>query len=325
MKTNIKILLSFCFFIFFISCEDNTILTPVAKMTISNTKLTINESMVINFTGTAQQVAIYTGDDSHNYELRTESNTGFVVNKGLFTYAYSTPGTYKVVCIASTYSDLAKEFKQDTCSYIVTVIDSVTTIDKISCPQIIYDEVYAEKLQNDEWIMRLPRKVKYNTSTPSVSLLQKLKFYIESDSTKIYINDNLYNDATKYDLSNTAEITVVSDYGTSRSYKLYTIYYPEFSTFKIAGVEGVLIRSAFNYSTFEMNVTLPAGIDVSNITPEFSTVETTNRVYIGNIEQISGSSVVDFTKDIKYHLISTSTQNSNIQAESTVVVKINYR
>ena len=86
----------------------------------------------------------------HDYELREQSNTGFVVNKNLFTYSYATPGTYKVVCVASTYTDGATDLKRDTCSYTVTVIDDQTEIENISCPQIVYDEVFAERRVADE-------------------------------------------------------------------------------------------------------------------------------------------------------------------------------
>ena len=324
MKITIRILLGICAFLFMVSCEDEESATPQAAMTINKSQLMINESMVIHFTGSADQVVVYTGDDMHDYELREQSNTGFVVNKNLFTYSYSVPGTYKVVCVASTYTDNAADLKRDTCSYMVTVVDDQTEIEQISCPQIIYDEVFAEKLANDEWLMVLPRRIKYNNQTPAIALLQRLRFYIQSDSTKVYVNGKVYSDTERYDLSAPVDILVKSDFGTTRPYKLYTINYPEFNTFKINGVEGILTRNEFDYSTFVLQVTLPSGTDVSNIAPEFATDLPTEKVYIGDIEQISGTSTVDLTQDITYRLVSTLPGNPDIQAISVINVKINY-
>lgn len=326
MKTIIKVCLSVCISLLFVSCDEESISTPVASVTVNQQEFSINETMVIHFTGVADQVSIYTGDNMHKYDLRTESNTGFVVNKGLFTYSYSVSGQYKVVCVASTYSDKAEEIRQDTCSFIVTVTDDVTEIDKLSCAQVLYDEVFAQKYPNDEWLMVLPRKVKYSTAAVAIPLTgQRLKFYIQSDSTKVLINGNPYVSATKYNLTNPVDIQVTSNYGTVRPYKLYTIYYPEFDTFKLNGVAGTVVRSEFDYSYFEIGVTLPTGTDVTNLVPEFSLFSPTDKVYIGDVEQISGSSAVDFTQNVSYRMVSTSPDNPDMQAESTIKIKISYQ
>jgi hypothetical protein len=309
-----------------IACEEETAPVPQAVMTVNKNQFTINESMIIQFTGIAEQAVIYTGDDMHNYDLREQSNTGFVVNKNLFTYSYQEPGTYKIVCVASTYTDGAADLKRDTCSFTVTVIDDQTEIDRLSCPQIIYDEVFAERHANDEWLMILPRRIKYNNSTPAISLSQRVRFYIQSDSTKIYVNGNEYSSTNKYDLSAPADILVKSDFGTERPYKLYTINYPEFNSFKLLGSEfiGKLERNEYDYSTFVLQVTLPQGTDVTNLVPEFTTMSPTEKVYIGDKEQTSASSAVDFTQDVTYRLVSTLSGKPEMQAISTVNVKINY-
>ena len=58
---------------------------PTAQMKIEQDTYNINESMTVHFTGNAENVVIYPGDSGHDYELREQSNTGLVVNKGLFT------------------------------------------------------------------------------------------------------------------------------------------------------------------------------------------------------------------------------------------------
>lgn len=325
MKIAIKILLSVCLSFLLVACDDESAATPMAQMTVNKSQFAVNESMVINFTGSADQVVVYPGDDSHDYELREQSNTGFVVNKGLFTYSYSSPGTYKVVCIASTHTEKAAELKRDTCSFVVTVVDDITEIDNLSCPQILYDEVSAQKLLNDEWLMVLPRKVKYNQSTPAISLSQRLRFYIQSDSTKVFVNGSAYSSTAKYDLSSVANILVKSHSGTTRPYKLYTMYYPEFLTFKILGVDRTLVRNEFDYSVFNITVTLPVGTNISALVPEFTTYASTDRVYIDGVEQISGESVVDFSHGISYRLVSTSADNNELQAVSIINVKVSFQ
>ncbi len=312
-----------CLLFLFAACEEEPVPAPQAAMTVNKNQFAINESMVINFTGIAEQAVIYTGDDMHDYELRNQSNTGFVVNKGLFTYAYSAPGTYKVVCLASTYADLAADLKRDTCSYIVTVVDDQTEIEKLSCPQVLYDEVYAEKLPDDEWLMVLPRKVKYNTATPSIALTQRLRFYIQSDSTKVFVNGAEYSNTTRYNLSEPVDILVKSHHGTERPYKLYTIYYPEFETFKLAGVAGNLVRNEYDYSSIELQVTLPAGTDAGSLIPEFTLYSAADKVYIGDAEQTSGISAVDFTQEVTYRLVSMV--DTGKEAVSAIKVKISYQ
>lgn len=323
MKTIIKTFLCVCIPVIFASCEETSVSVPKATMAINQTQFTINESMIINFKGIADQVVVFTGDDMHNYELRDSSNTGFVVNKGLFTYAYTTPGTYKVVCVATTYNDLAMELKRDTSSYTISVIDNDTEIDKLSCPQILYDEVFANKLTNDEWLMILPRKVKYNTSTPTISLTQKLQFYTHSSSAKILINNVDFVATSKYNLSTPLDIVVKSNFGTTRPYKLYTMNYPEFVSFKLSNVEGTLVRNEYDYSSFKMQVTLPAGTDITNLIPQFTTTSASDKVFIDNVEQISGTSGANFTQEVTYKLMSTfSAEHPDKQAIATVTIKV---
>jgi hypothetical protein len=227
--------------------------------------------------------------------------------------------------VATTYADRAENLQRDTCSITVTVIDDETEIERLSCPQILYDEVFAERLPNDEWIMRLPQKVKYNNATPAISAQQRLRFYIQSDSAQIFVNDVKYKETDKYDLAATAAIRVKSNFGTERLYKLHTLYYPEFATFKVAGVEGVLVRNQFDYSSFDVEITLPPGADASNVIPEFSLSSPTEKVFIGEAEQTSSVSAVDFTKTVVYRLENVLAENAAIKAVSIFKIKLIYQ
>ncbi|MDR1881343.1 MAG: hypothetical protein LBR26_00985 [Prevotella sp.] len=325
MKKTARIVVGICAFLLVYSCEE-TIKTPVLEASINKELLTINESMVIDFSGAiADNIVVYPGDDMQNYDLRDQSNTGLVVNKKLFTYSYRVPGVYKVTCLASTSGDRATNLEFATCSFTVNVIDDQTEIERISCPQIIRDEVFAEKYANDEWLMVLPRSVMYNNREQNVSLSQRLRFSIQSDSTKVSVNGNDYSATTAYNLSSPVDILVKSNYGTERPYKLYTINYPRFNTFTLMGINGTAKLDEFNYNTYIINVTLPAGTNVSSLVPEFTTYLPSDKVYIGNTEQTSGASTVDFTKEVTYRIVSTLPDKPEMQAESTVVVKIGFQ
>jgi hypothetical protein len=127
-------------------------------------------------------------------------------------------------------------------------------------------------------------------------------------------------------LSSPVDILVKSNFGTERPYKLYTINYPRFNSFKLLGVDGTAKLDEFNYSTYIINVTLPSGTNVSSLVPEFTTsLPSSDKVYIGHTEQIPGVSTVDFTQEVTYRIVSTVPGKPDMQSESKVVVKINFQ
>ena len=246
------------------SCSDDNepARTPRAEVIVDKQSLEINESMQVHFTGVADQVVIFTGDKDHDYELRNQSNTGFAVNKGLFTYSYRTPGTFHVVCVASTYDTyLGGSLQTDTYSFDVTVTDNVTNIDNISTT-ITPNVYYASRLTDDEWLLCLPTKQLYNNREMTVNAArQRLGITIGSDSAKIYIDGEPYSSRAYYALNTDHSIRVVSPSGSTRDYSLYGMIYPEFSTITVGGKEVKLTRSAFyqdlqTYAVDSDNLTL---------------------------------------------------------------------
>ena len=303
----------------FTACEKNELAQPEAAMSTEKYLYEINETMEIHFTGTADNVVIYTGDTDHDYELREQSNYGLVVNKGLFTYAYQQPGTYKVVCVATNHADAGQTLLRDTCSFTVQVVDDNTEIYKLSA-SILYDEVFATAVNESDWLLGVPTKMRYNGKDMKIKLNgQKLKFYIHSDSAKVYVDDVEYSSNTKYDLSNTLNVRVKSHAGTERNYKLYTLNYPEFATYEAAGVTGTVNRNEYDYSYYEVNLTVPAGTDLTAVTPTFTFTGTNEKAYIDEVEQTSGSTV-DLSQPVTYTLKGVSAENPEIEIESTFVV-----
>lgn len=244
------------------SCSDENeeARTPQAVVTVNQTDLDINESMVIHFQGVADQVVVYTGDESHDYSLRNESNTGFVVNKGLFTYSYSVPGTFKVVVLATTYDTyMGNGLRTDTTSFYVTVKDDVTELGQVYST-ITPNVYYASLVNESDWVMCLPTKQVYNNREVTLNAKrQRLSFEIASDSSKIYVDDVIYSTKNYYDLTQPHDIRVESDFGSIRNYRLYTMIYPEFKSVKLNGVSGKLVRDAFNQDSQVYQFTLPKG------------------------------------------------------------------
>lgn len=244
------------------SCSDENeeARTPQAIVTVSQTDLDINESMEVRFQGVADQVVVYTGDDSHDYSLRNESNTGFVMNKGLFTYSHSVPGTFKVVVLATTYDTyMGNGLRTDTTSFYVTVKDDVTELGQVYS-SITPNVYYASLVNERDWVMCLPTKQVYNNREIALNAKrQRLSFEIASDSSKIYVDDVIYSSKDYYDLTQTHDIRVESDFGSVRNYKLYTMIYPEFSSVTLDGVKGTLVRDAYNQDRQVYRFTLPSG------------------------------------------------------------------
>lgn len=317
MKKIMSFAIMACALLLNVACSDENVesRTPVATIQYdaSKTTLKVNESMEVNFTGTADLVSIYTGDDGHRYEKRDEMETGVAVNKNHFTYSYKAPGTYHVVCVASTFDTyMGGNLKQDTCSFYVNVIDDETEFDDIYTT-ITPNTFYADKLGDDAWVLALPTKQVYNNRDITVNPKnQRIYYDLPSDSTLVFIDmadadyealqrySTLSADEKKaldakvtstkvrYNLSEDHVITVRSYAGTIKQYNLYCLIYPEFKTVTVNGVKGVLSRDAFNQDKQIYTFTLPAGTDLTSADIAY-TLDGTGTVLNGGTELASGS------------------------------------
>lgn len=327
MKRITSIILSLCALALLPACTDENqeARTPVADVSVSAYSLEINQSMEIVFNGVADQVVIYTGDDGHDYSLRSESNTGFVVNKGVFTYSYSTPGVFHVVCVATTYDTyLGENMKTAVTEFDVTVIDDVTTIDKLYS-SITPNVYYAELVDEQNWVLRIPKKQVYNNREINLNAArQRLSFDISSDSSKIYVDDVLYAARTYYDLTKTHSIRVVSNAGTTRDYTLHTLVFPEFNSVTVAGTTATQSRNAYYQDLLTYTVQLPAGTYASSVTLSFN-VDDNVKFYIDGRETASGATVDLSDESATYTLKRTLADYPAVSATSTVVFNITYK
>lgn len=322
MKKQFSIYLILLSIVMFSSCQDEELSTPAASFTASSVVLKINESVEFKFNGTAQKVSIFTGDDEHLFDSIQSGNTGFVMNKGLFNYAYRYPGHYKVVVVASNFNDNAEQLLMDTTSIYINVVDSDATIKYVSCPKVFYDEIAAENINND-WLIRLPQKILFKNQNLTVASKQKLSVKLGSDSAQLYVNDVAFSATTSYELKNGVQFKVEPYSGEANIYNMYMLYYPEFKTFTINGVAGVLTRNEYNYNKMTMIVALPVGTDVTALIPEFTLSEGQN-VTVSGVEQTSAVSALDFTNTVNFELTNTSTTIPALSAKTVVSVTVTH-
>ena len=275
--------------------------TPQAMVEVDKQHLEVNESMSIRFTGVADQVVVYTGDKDHQYELRDSSNTGLVVNRGVLTYSYAVPGTFHVVCVATTYDTyMGGGLKTDTTGLDIVVYDDVTTIDAIYAT--VTPNVYVAVATGDDWVMCLPEKQLYNGREMTVNAArQRLSIEAGSDSAKVYIDGELYVSKNYYALNADHEIRVVSGSGTEKVYRFYGMIYPEFKTLTIGGGEAVLTRSLLTYRG-------------TGTTLEF-TLDDDVRLLADGKEVASGSTI---RSDATYTLVRTHPHNTGVVAITRV-------
>lgn len=301
-----------------LSCSDDnqSARTPVAAVTVDKTALLINESMQITFTGVADQVVVYTGDESHDYALRQEANTGFVANKGIFTYAYSVPGTFHVVVVASTYdTHLGENHQTDTYEFDVTVTDNVTTIDRIYS-NITPNVYYAELIGESDWVLRLPTKQVYNKREIALNATrQRLTFDIASDSTKIYVDGQLHETRNFYNLTLPHAIDVKAYSGDTRAYMLHVLVYPEFKTVKVGGTAAKLERDAYYQ---DLLIYKTSAADAANAQLDYTVDE--NIVFLANGQPLPSGSIIDLTADdgTTYTLRRTLPDRPDIYADTRV-------
>ncbi len=300
--------------------ENEPARTPVATVEVNKTDLAINESMEIVFTGVADQVTVFTGDEGHVYQDfgdgAIKENTGIVVNKGRFSYSYAVPGTFHVVVLATTYDTyLGDNKKIAKYEFDVVVTDNCTTLDKIfsSINPNIY---YATQVNDRDWVLCLPTKQVYNKKEMPIKLnRQRLTFSIASSASVISVNGEEWLAKTYYDLTQVNEIHVAAVSGDTRDYRLYSAIYPEFESITVGGVVGKLTRDAYNQDLQIYTFTGAANTTDVAFTP------TENAQLLVN-GQPAGAQL-DLSSADEYTLVYTNPENPDVKAVSRLVFEFN--
>jgi len=315
----ISLLLLLCLF----ACDNEDVNMPNADFTVSETTLSVNQTVTFTYTGTsAKQVVVYTGDAGHDYALKEESNSGFVLNKGTLTYSYKKPGVYKAVLVATNYDKEGKEIIFDTAEAQITVEDDRTDLRVVSLKKDIYNKEIRGEVIDNNILFAVPYKVRVNNRDIAVNIAQqRIELSAYSDAAKLTINGENYVANTKYNLNNPLAIKIISDAGDAREYNVVALRYPIFETYNINGVQGTVTYSDFDFDKVNISVTLPTATDVTALKPVFNSADAKN-IKIGETEQVSGETSVDFTKPVTYVLKTWDAENEKISCETEITVTV---
>ncbi len=319
MKRNVYILLVALLSLVLYSCgdENESARTPVASVMVSKTTLEIGESMEITFTGVADQVVVFTGDEEHVYQKydgsdSIKANTGLVMSKGYFTYSYTDPGDFHVVVVASTYDTYnGDNRKEDLYEFDVTVTDDCTVLRDVYAATSV-NTYYAELVNETDWLMCLPAYQLYNGRETALTANRlRLSFDIDSDASTIYLDGVEYSNRTYYNLTEIIDIRVVAYSGDTQDYRLFGMIYPEFNKITIGGVEGTLTRNEYYQDLLTYTFT-----GATSTTDAEYEIDSDVQLMVDG-SPVSGT--VDFSADREFTLVSTYPGYSHLTCTSRLV------
>ena len=306
-KQNILLLFSL---LFLYSCEkEEKVIIPVAQFIVSATEVSVNETVTFEYTGEgAKQVVIYTGDEGHNYDLKALSNTGLVMNKGILTYSYKTPGQYKAVLLASNYDKEGKQILFDTAEIDIRVVDNGTALRYVYLKRDVYNKEISGQITGNHILFAVPYKVRISGRDIAVNIeRQRIDIAAFSDAAIITVDGEEYvstpaSRLINYDLTKPHVVKVISDAGDTQEHEIKALHYPIFETFSINGVQGSVAEcSDFDFDKMYVTVTLPPGTDRTALVPTFGSADA-EIIKIGDVEQVSGVNAVNFTNPVTYTL-----------------------
>lgn len=309
------------------SCSsDEQVAMPTADFKVSTTATGINETVTFTFTGTdARQAVVFPGDEGHDWNMVNQGSTGLVMSKGVATYAYTKPGVYTATVVASNYNKEGSDGKKAVAQVTITVTDDNNRLRSVILQKDLYNKEMAADITDDYVLVAMPAKVRVNNRDIAVKAnAQRLAVETMSPNATVSIGGEPYSDKTKYDLTSQLTIDVTSASGTLRSYPVYTIAYPVFSTFSIDGVEGSTTYSAYSYDKTVVSIVMPAGTDLTRLKPVFSSTDAQS-ISIGGVVQQSGVTEVDFSQPVVYTLTNQLADHPKCRCESHVVVEVSVK
>ena len=299
--------------------DDSDTSMPRASFTVSANEVSINQTVTFTYTGTsAKQVVFFPGDEGHEYSKIQESNTGLVMNGGFGTYAYKKAGTYTAVVVATNYDREGSSFSRSVDSTTVVVVDEDVSLESVILSKDLYNKELAADISDGLILVRLPHGVNVNNHSINVKLAQRMTITPTSGNATVTIDGEPFSEKTKYDLSKDHVVTVTAPSGNSGDYRLHQVYYPVFSSFHVNGVKGSVVYSAYDYDKATIDIALPKGTDVTRLSPVFTSAEGKS-VTVNGAEQVSGTSVQDFSSPVTYVL---SNADAEYPATTEIVVTV---
>ncbi|MGN0231170.1 MAG: hypothetical protein ACI4A8_03035 [Muribaculaceae bacterium] len=358
MKT-IKIFFCLLIALVTVSCDENGYLrdvyvAPEADFSIEKDTYDVFESVHFTNKGSGQYYVVYPGDANHVYGK--VGDTGFATAAdGSFSYSYEEPGTFEAVWVASSVNeDGVVESKTASVTVKVVALDGgldnlrINNIYKMSeYSGTVYYTSYGEFISDDMLICPILFDAWRDATFNSIKAKQLVNFELSSSSASMYwINPDgeekqIISGATA---SRIVEFTrngklaiqnfrVITASGVVSNYYVAPVMIPKITKFTVAGVSATIKRDIAYYNCYDITLKVPADVDLSNVVPEFETmnndanlIDGTNcHVFVNGVEQVSGTSAVDFsngpvTYTIDYTMLGET--NPKLSQQATAVVTI---
>lgn len=305
------------------SCSDDELAMPSADFLISETEVGINETVTFKYTGmNATQIVVFPGDEGHDWTQKDNGNTGLVMSKGVMTYAYKKAGVYTATIVATTYNDQAQQSNVATKNVQIVVKDDDNTLQSVILQKDLYNKEMQATLTDSYVLVCLPYKVNVKNKDIAVKMdAQRLSISAYSSNAVVTVNGEPHDVQKKYNLTQTNTIEVTAASGYVRKYDMYTIHYPTFEKFALAGVEGKVTYSPYNFDKSYINISLPKGTDVSSLVPVFASADAKSVIVEGIVQQ-SGQNSLDFTTPVTFRLMNSVPFHDEIECVSEVIVSV---
>ena len=303
--------------------DDDKVVMPEAAFTMSDTEVSIYETVTFEYTGSpATQVVVYPGDTGHDFDLKDEGNSGFVVNDGVATYAYKEPGTFDVVVVATNYDKTGDVSMMNVARQTITVKDDDNELRTLSLKRDLYNKELPASIDGNIILLAVPEKVRISNRDIAVSLkAQRLEVATMSANASVLVNGAPFVSTTKYNLTAPVKVSVVAASGDQRDYTMHAVSLPSFSAFAIGSAKGTVAFSDYDFDKTTVEVKVPAGTDLTSLVPTF-TAAAAKRIQVNGVDQVSGSTAVDFSKPVVYELTNWEEGNESISCTSYVTVTV---
>ncbi len=348
------------------SCNDNFIQEiyqdPTAKFEVKpglhTGEYEVFESVVFSNVGSGGSYVVFPGDTEHKFGVA--GNTGFTTaTNGTFSYSYQEVGNYTAVWVASSIDGNGKIIEKID-STVIKVVSTNGGIDQFYLSNFYtmpeYSTVfksYSKAISADTLVCPILYAGWNNFKTFSNLSRIITNFSLSSTLSKLYwldastgIEKELKTGSTSstdgISLTNSSKLSVQklivkTASGFTSNYYLAATVIPNFTKFSvnIGGIDysAIITRDISYYDRFNVQLTLPAGADISALTPVFELVGndvnltdgTNYDVTVNGVKQTSGASIQNFSsKKLTYeiNMWMLGAQNKKIAQKATMLVTI---
>ncbi|MEL6135308.1 MAG: hypothetical protein AAFR59_18275, partial [Bacteroidota bacterium] len=344
--------LSCCIFTSSCDFDDPAFIEPVSSFSLNKSDVEVFEILTLTNEGQGQFYAVFTGDAGHRFSRRDSGDVGFKTDvNGNFTYSYAEAGTYTLTFVATGYRLETGEKVEKISEATITVTDPDISSIEMTRFEIVNSAVNNNKFldpitflfkdyrKTADTIDQENLKIGISFYRPTrmgeirgggfnsfqlpadINIIPDIQLSIPSRTVQLEIDgtDAFVSGQTRiiHDTEDDLRFqeksyTIVNQQGQRKSYTVCPMIIPEFSSFSVEGQSGLLNLSAGAYTEFFVQIDVPDGTDVSNISPEWSLLDAENiEVFVNGELQTSGQSPQDFTNPVIYTLVYSQPKDVN--------------